>query len=113
MSDNLEGQVTGFQGQVFVMAMDNALVVSWRNIEFGGTTHTINAQLTIYADTGLDLCWGEGSIAFPIRAGMWYVTPLADYKYPDMLPPFNLDGVLVQSEVRDDVGWPEDQCHYF
>ena len=73
------GQVESFNANVFVVSLDNAWTVSWESIEYDGTKHAINAQLTIYADGAFDLCWGDESHAtFPIRAGIWYSVPYAD-----------------------------------
>lgn len=100
-----------FEGRVLVMRLDNAWVVAWENIEFVGTTHVINAHLTIYADGAVDICWGEGNAVFPIRAGIWFYALFENYVYPDTLYPFDNDGNLASLETE--VSWPGEQCHYY
>ena len=86
--------------------MENFLTVSWENVGFDGFTRTnFNAQITLYPNGNVDLCWGEGWSDRPLRAIIWDSNN--NLAFPvNTGPPFQEDGSF-------DIDWPTQQCRFF
>ena len=96
-----------YQGEIWIRKIEgNFLIVSWEDVGFDDMVHTnLNAQMTLYPNGNVDLCWGEGWSDRPIRATIWDASN--DWAFPvNSGPPFQQDGSF-------DTDWPANQCRFF
>lgn len=97
-----------FEGEIWTLKSKESFKVSWEKMSFDGSQNKLmNAQVTLYPNGDLDMCWGEGRIldSFVIYASIWDDTTEQDLNFPATGHPFDEGG---SSEE-----WPINQCQFF
>jgi len=93
-----------YQGQVWTLATENYLTVSWENISFDGycCDVLVNAQVTLYPNGRVEVCWGAGKSQI-VYASIW--DDARNLNFPMIGYPFTDFGSAEE--------WPTNQCRIF
>ena len=90
--------------QVFMATMPNSVIFSWEAVNFWPSSGVVNAQVELFDDGAINLCWGIGDMALN-TAAVGMEDDSVSLAFPATGAPFGANGITST--------YPTNQCRCF